>query len=111
MKNLDNMTSLPKNCIPCETLQPLKSQELVDYLKHCPDWNIKEGKLHREFIFKDYKQTFSFVTKVAMLAEAQGHHPDIWFTWGKVRIELYTHTIKGLSENDFILAAKIGALD
>ena len=106
-----NMTLTSKQCVPCEgTVPALTKQEIASLLQECAGWEINAGKLHKEYQFKNYKETFAFVTKVAALAEQEGHHPDIWFTWGKAIIELYTHAIKGLSENDFILAAKIKEL-
>ncbi|MEX2017065.1 MAG: 4a-hydroxytetrahydrobiopterin dehydratase [Candidatus Pacearchaeota archaeon] len=79
-------------------------------MKKAIGWKIKKGKLHREFKFKDFKKTLEFVNKVGEIAEKEGHHPDIYFTWGKCTIELYTHSINGLSENDFILASKINKI-
>ncbi|MEK6829337.1 MAG: 4a-hydroxytetrahydrobiopterin dehydratase [Nanoarchaeota archaeon] len=73
-------------------------------------WKIKKGKLCKEFKFKDFKETLRFVNKVGKVAEKQGHHPDIYFTWGKCAIEIYTHSIKGLSEKDFALASKINKI-
>ena len=75
--------------------------------KQLKGWKIKNKKLYKEFKFKDFKETLKFVNKIGQVAEKQGHHPDIYFTWGKCNIEIYTHSIKGLSQNDFILASKI----
>ena len=85
----------------------MNREEIEKYSKLVAGWGLKNGKLYRSFKFKDFKETLKFVNKVGEIAEKEGHHPDIYFTWGKCTIELYTHAIKGLSENDFILAAKI----
>ena len=77
------------------------------YLKKVKNWKLKNNKLYKEFKFKNFKEALKFVNKVGKIAEKEGHHPDIYFTWGKCDIELFTHNVKGLSENDFILAAKI----
>lgn len=69
------------------------------YLKKIKNWKIKNNKLYKEFKFKNFKDTLKFVNKVGVIAEKEGHHLDIYFTWGKCNIELYTHAIKGLSEN------------
>ena len=97
-----------KKCVPCEAgMPPMNREEIEKYSKLVAGWGLKNGKLYRSFKFKDFKETLKFVNKVGEIAEKEGHHPDIYFTWGKCTIELYTHAIKGLSENDFILAAKI----
>jgi 4a-hydroxytetrahydrobiopterin dehydratase len=88
-------------------------EEAERLMEQVPGWELKpeEQKLVRRFKFKDFKAAMSFVNQVAALAEAEGHHPDIYISWNRVRLELTTHAIKGLSENDFILAAKISMLD
>jgi len=97
-----------KRCVPCEAgTSPLSKIQSENYLRIVKGWTIKNMKLYKEFKFKNFKKTLKFVNKVGEIAEKEGHHPDIYFTWGKCTIELYTHSIKGLSENDFILAAKI----
>jgi 4a-hydroxytetrahydrobiopterin dehydratase len=76
-------------------------------------WEQVPGLVHKikkEHKFKNFKEAMVFVNKVADLAEGEGHHPDIWISWNKVKLELFTHAIHGLSENDFILAAKIEQL-
>jgi 4a-hydroxytetrahydrobiopterin dehydratase len=73
-------------------------------------WKIKNRKLHKEFKFKDFKETLKFVNKVGKAAEKQGHHPNIYFTWGRCIIDIYTHSIKGLSEKDFALASRINKI-
>lgn len=107
------MTELAdKQCVPCRGGTPaLKGSELETLQKSVPKWTIrKEHHLHREFKFPDFVQALAFVNKVGAVAEQQGHHPDILLTWGKAEITLWTHSIDGLSESDFIMAAKIDRL-
>ena len=113
-----------KHCIPCEGgAPPLEGEKLNEYLIQAPGWQVsddnnspsyktsaKQRKIRREFKFKDFKEAMIFVGKVADIAESEGHHPDIYISYNKVRIELWTHSIDGLSENDFILASKIDNL-
>ena len=72
-----------------------------------PNWKLNGKKIEREFVFTDFKDAMKFVNKVADLAEDEGHHPDFHVHWNKVLVELWTHSMNGLSENDFIVAAKI----
>ncbi len=108
-----------KKCVPCETgTPPLTKDQYEPLLKQLNlDWEViggkKQGastKLKHEFKFKDFVEAISFVNKTADLAEAEGHHPNFHIYYSKVVIDLYTHKINGLSENDFILAAKIEEL-
>jgi len=101
-----------KHCIPCEGgMPPLDPERVPNYLKHVPSWTSPDSKkIIKEFKFKDFKEAMTFVNKVAGLAESEGHHPDIYIFYNVVRLELSTHAIGGLSENDFILAAKINKL-
>jgi 4a-hydroxytetrahydrobiopterin dehydratase len=104
-----------KKCIPCEggiaPFTPAQAQELLQQLN--PDWMVIDDAhlLVREFRFKDFKDAMEFANKVGKIAEAEGHHPDLNIGWGRVAVELTTHAIEGLSENDFILAAKIDELE
>ena len=98
-----------KHCVPCEeggeALSPREAEEL---LKEIKGWEIEEyKKIFKNFRFKDFKEAMVFVDKVAGVAEAEGHHPDIHIFYNKVTIELWTHAVKGLSRNDFILAGKV----
>jgi 4a-hydroxytetrahydrobiopterin dehydratase len=107
------MTELAdKQCVPCKGGVPaLKGNELEQLHKSVPQWTIaNKHHIHREFKFPDFVQALAFVNKVGALAEEQGHHPDILLTWGKAEITLWTHSINGLSESDFIMAAKIDRL-
>jgi 4a-hydroxytetrahydrobiopterin dehydratase len=101
-----------KKCIPCEVgMPPLKTEAVAELAKSIPDWKVIDNKkLLREFKFKDFKESMKFVIRVAKIAEEEGHHPDMYIFYNLVRLELSTHAIGGLSENDFILAAKVDAL-
>jgi 4a-hydroxytetrahydrobiopterin dehydratase len=102
-----------KTCVPCRGgVEPLTEPEMSLFLKQLsPDWTVVEGKrLERTFKFKNFKEALDFTNKVGRLAEDRQHHPDIYLSWGKVKIELWTHKIGGLHENDFILAAAIETL-
>jgi 4a-hydroxytetrahydrobiopterin dehydratase len=103
---------LKKKCVPCEGgVKPFNRKELTDYIALIPGWVLddKAKKISREFKFKDFIGAINFVEKVADVAEGEGHHPDIHVFYNKVLLELSTHSISGLSENDFIVAAKIDA--
>lgn len=102
-----------KHCIPCEGgTPPLTKEQIAEYRSHIAEaWSVLDNaKLHRDFQFKDFQQAMRFVNQVADIAEADGHHPDISIFYNQVTIELWTHAVGGLSENDFIIAAKIDAL-
>jgi len=101
-----------KQCVPCRGgVPPLKGKELQDLQHKVPGWSVAdEHHLNREFRFPDFKQALAFVNSVGDIAEQQGHHPDIQLAWGKVGITTWTHSIDGLTESDFILAAKIDRL-
>lgn len=101
-----------KRCVACEGgTPPLVDSEIKKFLVNLePDWTIEQGKLTRKFKFRDFKEAMVFVNSVAEIAEKEWHHPDISIYFNNVGITLYTHSIKGLSENDFILAAKIDTL-
>jgi 4a-hydroxytetrahydrobiopterin dehydratase len=85
----------------------LEADEVARLVPHVPEWTTAEGKLGRTFMFKDFTAAFSFLTRVALLAEAEGHHPDMFCSWNRVELAFWTHTVEGLSRNDFIMAAKI----
>jgi 4a-hydroxytetrahydrobiopterin dehydratase len=100
-----------QKCKPCHNgMQPLSHEEAKMLQMEIPEWALKDEVIEREFGFKDFKEAMSFVNGMAEIAEEQGHHPDIHIYYNKVRVELTTHKIKGLSSNDFILAAKIDEL-
>jgi 4a-hydroxytetrahydrobiopterin dehydratase len=84
---------------------------LKKYQDQLPDWRVvNEHHVEKSFVFPDFKQALDFVNRVGELAEQQGHHPDIYLTWGQAKIQIWTHKIDGLTESDFILAAKIDRL-
>lgn len=102
-----------KKCIPCEVGgPPLPVQEAERLLAQIKNWTLWPGAraISKEYKFPNFTHAFDFVTKVAAIAEEEGHHPDISLSWGRVEIELSTHAVQGLSENDFIVAAKIDAV-
>ena len=101
-----------KDCVPCRGgVPPLKGAELEGLERQVPGWNVvEEHRLQKTFRFPDFRQALAFVNRVGNLAEEQGHHPDIFLAWGKVDVTIWTHKIDGLTESDFILAAKIDAL-
>jgi 4a-hydroxytetrahydrobiopterin dehydratase len=102
-----------KHCVPCEGgMPPLTKEQIAEYSPEAPDWKISDDdkKITKEFKFKDFKEAMAFVNKVADIAESEGHHPDTYIFYNLVRFELSTHAVGGLSENDFILAAKINAI-
>jgi 4a-hydroxytetrahydrobiopterin dehydratase len=99
-----------KKCKPCEGgVSPLNKKEIKEFRKQIAnDWSVNDNtKLTKEYAFVNYKHTMDFVNKVADLAESEGHHPVMHVFYGRVIIELWTHSINGLSENDFIMASKI----
>jgi 4a-hydroxytetrahydrobiopterin dehydratase len=107
------MSSLAeKTCVPCRGgVPPLKGEELRKLARQVEGWEVvNEHHVKKAFTFPDFRGALAFVNKVGELAEEQGHHPDIYLAWGKVEITIWTHKIDGLTESDFILAAKIGKL-
>lgn len=109
----DVMDLTQKHCAPCEGgVFPLARQESEPLMVQVPQWKLADDYLSisRMFTFKDFADALVFTDKIGALAEEEGHHPDIALSWGKVNVHLTTHAIGGLSENDFILAAKIDAL-
>lgn len=101
-----------KTCVPCKGgVPPLTGSEIAPLADEVPEWDVvDERRLEREFKFKDFREALAFTNRVGELAEEQGHHPDILLSWGKVGVIIWTHKIGGLSESDFILAAKIDRL-
>lgn len=99
-------------CVPCRGgVPPLTPEQIRPLQKQVSQWNVVNNHhLERQFSFPDFKTALDFVIKVGNLAEEQGHHPDILLAWGKVGITIWTHKIDGLTESDFILAAKMDRL-
>ena len=96
-------------CIPCRGgVPPLKGDELVDFQQKLRnDWEIiDEHHLEKEYFFSNYRKALDFTIKIGELAENQNHHPDIYLAWGKAKLSIWTHKIDGLTESDFIFAAK-----
>jgi 4a-hydroxytetrahydrobiopterin dehydratase len=99
-----------KSCTPCRGgIPPLTPDEAKAHLRQTPEWALLDDahRIERTFRFKTFAEAFAFVQRAADLAEAEGHHPDITFGWGYATVSLHTHKIKGLHENDFIMAAKL----
>jgi 4a-hydroxytetrahydrobiopterin dehydratase len=101
-----------RKCVPCKQgTQPLTANEYAPLLAQLSGWEAVDGHhLRKAYKFQNFKETLAFVNRVGDVAEAEGHHPDIYFTYGRARIEIWTHSIDGLSESDFVLAAKIDRL-
>ena len=101
-----------KTCVPCRGgVPPLKGEELASLQEQVDGWNvIEEHHLTKTFKFRDFREALKFVNHVGELAEEQGHHPDIFLAWGRVDVTIWTHKINGLTESDFILAAKVDQL-
>ena len=100
-----------KKCVPCEKkdLKPFSKEEALLQMDFLPNWLLgaDSKKISREYVFPNFVKAVDFIDQVADIAEVEGHHPDIFIAYNKVKLELWTHSIGGLSENDFILAAKI----
>lgn len=100
-----------KRCIPCEGGIPsLKESETKALMANVPQWKLVGNQIEREITFDNFMQTMAFVNGVADIAETEGHHPDLFIHYNKLKITLWTHAVNGLTENDFILAAKIDEL-
>jgi 4a-hydroxytetrahydrobiopterin dehydratase len=112
-KSLNMIDLANKKCIPCEgDIPSFDIKEIHKYLKMVDGWEVKsENKevyyLIKDFKFKNFLESKEFVIKVGEIAEKESHHPDIIFGWGYAKIKIYTHSIKGLHESDFVLAAKV----
>ena len=97
-----------ESCKPCHGGSALGPEQIGPYLEKTKGWQLIENHhIKKKYSFKDFKSALAFVDEIGSLAEEQGHHPDIYLTWGSVEVTLFTHKIGGLHENDFILAAKI----
>ena len=107
---------LKKKCVPCEGgVAPFDISEIHKYQKKVDGWDVSKNEkniyfLKKEFSFKNFLESQKFIIEVGKISEDEGHHPDIIFGWGYAKINITTHAIEGLSENDFILAAKIDQL-
>jgi 4a-hydroxytetrahydrobiopterin dehydratase len=101
-----------KTCVPCKSdTPPLRGEDLDALRRQAPEWEVvEEHHLRRRLRFKNFREALDFVNRVGELAEEQGHHPDVGFGWGYAEITVWTHKIDGLTESDFIFAAKVDAL-
>jgi 4a-hydroxytetrahydrobiopterin dehydratase len=101
-----------RTCVPCRGgIPPMRGPEIGEFLAELDGWEVvREHHLLKTYTFKDFREALEFVNRLGQLAEEQGHHPDICFGWGRAEITIFTHKIDGLSESDFILAAKIDEL-
>ena len=107
------MTNLAEmKCVPCQRgAAPLKRAEIIPLLRQLRGWDaVDDHHLSKSISFPDFATALAFVNEIGALAEKEGHHPDITLSWGKVGIQLWTHSVGGLSESDFVLAAKIDKL-
>jgi 4a-hydroxytetrahydrobiopterin dehydratase len=107
------MTTLSTmKCVPCiGGALPMSPERIDELLDQLPGWSIEnDHHLIKDYRFHDFAQALAFVNQIGGIAEEEGHHPDIYLSWGRVRVQTWTHKIDGLTESDFILAAKIDAL-
>ncbi len=106
------MSLAEKSCVPCRGgVPPLGREAIVELLGQLAGWSaVDDHHLTKTFTFPDFKSALAFVDRVGALAEQQGHHPDVCLSWGKVRLDVWTHKINGLTESDFVLAAKCDRL-
>jgi 4a-hydroxytetrahydrobiopterin dehydratase len=98
-----------KTCVPCAGgVAPLGPAAIAEYLEQTPGWRaVNDHHLAKEFTFPDFVEALAATNRIGKLAEQQGHHPDLHLGWGRLGVEIWTHKIDGLTESDFILAAKI----
>ena len=103
------MSLAQKHCVPCRGgVPPLKGAELENFKAQVTGWDVvDEHHLSKTYPFPDFQKALDFVNRAGAIAEQEGHHPDLYLSWGKTRVEIWTHKINGLTESDFILAAKI----
>ena len=108
MTNDDSCDLASRECVPCRGgVPPLTPEERATLLERLDGWEVvDEHHLGKNYSFADFREALAFVNRVGEVAESNGHHPDLELGWGRVRIEIFTHKIDGLTESDFILAAK-----
>ncbi len=103
-----------KKCVPCEdkNTAPLSPSKILELLKEIPEWSVSDTNnfISKEFQFEKFVDAINFINDVAHIAEDEGHHPDIHCFYNKVKLDISTHSISGLTENDFILASKIDGI-
>ena len=110
---MEKVYLIDKVCVPCQGGVPPLDQTTVEKLlaELGKDWKINDvGHLYKQYLFDDFMQALVFANKIAEIAEKEAHHPDLTIAWGKCAVEIWTHKINGLTESDFILAAKINVL-
>ena len=95
-----------EKCVPCNDAKPFTVEEVRERLKDLPGWSLQSGSIEKEFRFKSYVDGLEFAYSLGRIAEVENHHPDIFIGWRRIKVVLSTHAIKGLSQNDFIMAAK-----
>jgi len=102
-----------RKCVPCHGgVPPLGAVEIAQFLGELQGWEVVDGHhLKKTYAFSNFRQSLALVNRIGEVAEAEGHHPDICFGWGRVEVTIYTHAIDGLTESDFILAAKIDGIE
>ena len=104
------MSSLAdRQCVPCKGgVPPLEGEALGNFSAQLPDWKVIDGRrLNKTYLFPDFQKALDFVNRAGAVAEAEGHHPDLCLAWGRVDAVIYTHKINGLTESDFVMAAKL----
>ena len=106
------MSLAERHCVPCRGgVPPLKGEALEKIQAELPGWKVVDGHhLWKSFPFPDFRTALDFVNRAGAVAEAEGHHPDLFLSWGKADVKIWTHKIDGLTESDFVLAAKIDDL-
>jgi 4a-hydroxytetrahydrobiopterin dehydratase len=110
---MEQVCLVNKSCIPCQGGMPSLDQVAVDKLiaELNSGWQINElGHLYKQYLFDNFMDSVDFANKIAEVSEKEAHHPNLTITWGKCDVEIWTHKINGLTESDFILAAKIEAI-
>ena len=101
-----------RHCTPCDgSSRPLDAGQCAEFLARLPGWIIEQGRLVKVYPFRNFHHTMAFVNALAWVAHREDHHPDLQVSYNRCRVEYWTHAIDGLSENDFICAAKIDALN
>lgn len=105
---MEQISLSARKCKPCSSNQaPVSQEEIKHYLSQLSNWQLNNGKIEREIKVKDFRAALDLANRIGEIAEREDHHPDLTVSWGLLKISIFTHAIKGLSENDFILAAKI----
>lgn len=101
-----------RTCIPCRGgIRPLTAEQIAPLLSQLTGWNVAANHhLEKSYLFPDFARALAFVNRIGAIAEEQGHHPDLGLSWGRVDVKIHTHKIDGLTESDFVLAAKIDSM-